>query len=107
MKTTLPVATTLEWTKLGLQWMEMMAASGQVIERRTRRAPTPAQWMRMGNEKVEAALASGSAMSRHMVGFPMNDALSIWHAWAKMLASGMQPYHSRAVRNARTRRRAS
>ena len=105
MKTSLPVAATLEWTKLGLQWMEMMAASSRVIERRTRRAPTAAQWMRMGNEKVEAAIASSSAMGRHMAGFPMNDALSIWHAWARMLASGMAPYHARATRNARSRRK--
>ena len=105
MKTALPVAASLEWTRLGLQWMEMMAASSRVIERRTRRAPTPTQWMRMGNEKVEAALASGSAMSRHMADFPVTDAMAMWHAWARMLASGMAPYHARATRNARTRRR--
>jgi len=105
MKTSLPVAASLEWTRLGLQWMEMMAASTRVIERRTRRAPTPAQWVRMGNEKVEAALASGSAMSRHMIDFPATDAMAMWHAWARMLSSGMAPYHTRATRNARTRRR--
>ena len=105
MKTPLPIAATLAWASLGLGWMEMMAASSQVIARRTRRSPTPIQWMRMGSEKAEAALASGSAMSRAMVSFPFHDPMAMWGAWARVLSSGMTPYHSRAVRNARVRRR--
>ena len=85
--------------------MEMMAASGHVIARRTRRNPTPAQWMAMGSEKAEAALASGNAMAREMVGFPLTDPMAIWGAWARVLSSGMTPYRSRAVANARRRRR--
>jgi hypothetical protein len=98
-----PAAVTLAWTSLGLQWMEMMTASSHVIARRTRSNPTPAQWVRMGSEKAEAALASGNAMARAMVGFPLHDPMAIWGAWARVLASGMTPYRSRALRNARRR----
>ena len=83
----------------------MMAASGYVIARRSRRHSTPAQWLQMGSEKAEAALASSNAMTRAMVGFPLHDPVAMWGAWARVLASGMTPYRSRAVRNARARRR--
>jgi hypothetical protein len=101
----LPITATLAWVQLGLQWMEMMAASGQVIAHRTRRKPTALQWWRMGAEKAEAAFASGRAISRHMAQFPTHDPFAMWHAWAQMLSSGMAPFHLRATRNARLRRR--
>lgn len=83
----------------------MLAASGQVIARRTRRQPTTAQLFGMGSEKVEAALASSNAMTRALIGFPTHDPMAMWHAWAKVLASGVAPYHARATRNARSGRR--
>ena len=101
----LPVNAARVWSDLGLQWMEMMAASGQVISRRTRRRNTPAQLFEMGNEKVQAAIESSHAMSRQMMGFPTGNALAMWNAWARVLGSGIAPYHSRAVRNARASRR--
>ena len=104
VKTPLPLTAALAWTALGLQWMEMMAASSHVIARRTRRAPTPVQWYRMGSEKVEAAVASGNAMTRQLMGFPMHDPMAMWDAWARVLASGVAPYRSRAIRNARVGR---
>jgi hypothetical protein len=94
----------LAWSSLGLRWMEMMSASSQVIARRTRRTPTPTQLMRMSSEKAEAALASSNAMARAMVGFPLQDPVAMWSAWARVLSSGMTPYRTRAVRNARRRR---
>ena len=105
MKTPLPVTAALAWSTLGLKWMEMMAASGQVIASRTRRAPTASQWIGMTSEKIEAAIASSSAMSRAMSGFPTHDPMAIWNAWARVLSSGVAPYHTRAIRNARSRRR--
>lgn len=99
------VTAALAWTSLGLRWMEMMAASSHVIARRTRRDPTPAQWLRMGSEKAQAAFASGDAMARAMVGFPLHDPVAIWGAWARVMSSGMRPYHARAMRNARIRGR--
>jgi hypothetical protein len=105
VKTALPVHAALAWSSLGLQWMEMMAASGHVIARRTRSNPTPAQWFHMGSEKVEAAVASGNAMTRALMGFPMHDPMAMWGAWARVLASGVAPYRARAVRNARVRSR--
>ena len=59
----------------------------------------------MGGEKAEAALASSNAMTRAMMGFPLGDPMAMWGAWARVLSSGMAPYRSRAVRNARVRRR--
>jgi len=85
----------------------MMAASGHVIARRTRRQPTPVQLMTMGSEKVAAAIESSSAMARGMIGFPAHDAMAMWNAWARVLASGVAPYHARATRNARGGRRRS
>ena len=82
-----------------------MAASGQVIARRTRRAPSPAQLFTMGSEKVEAALAASNAMTRQLIGFPTHDPIAMWSAWARVLASGVAPYHARAKRNARATRR--
>lgn len=94
----------LAWAAFGLKWMETMTASGQVIARRSRRRPTPAELFGMGSEKVAAAVESSNAMARHMIGFPMHDPMAIWNAWARVLTSGMAPYRSRAVRNARRRR---
>ena len=105
MKTPTPVTAALAWSTLGLKWMEMMAASGQVIARRTQRQPTPAQFFSMGSEKTEAVLASSNAMMRAMIGFPTHDPMAMWGAWARVLSSGLAPYHARATRNARPRRR--
>jgi len=105
LKTTTPVNAALAWSALGLKWLEMMSASGQVIARRSRRKPSYSQLYGMGSEKVEAMLASSNAMTRQMITFPAGDPLAMWHAWARVLGSGMQPFHSRAVRNARPRRR--
>jgi hypothetical protein len=95
----------IAWSTLGLRWMEMMAASGQVVARRTSRVNTPAQLFGMGNEKIQAAIESQSAMTRQMIGFPSGNALAMWDAWARVLTSGLAPYRARAVRNARAGRR--
>jgi hypothetical protein len=92
------------WSTLGLHWLEMMAASGQVIARRTRQRPTPARLFGMGAEKVEAAVESANAMARGMITFPTHDPLAMWNAWAGVLTSGMAPYRSRALRNSRRSR---
>jgi hypothetical protein len=95
------------WQKLGWQWLEMMAASGQVIAHRSRRANTPAQLFTMGSEKVEALVASSNAMTRQMLASsPPASAAAAWGAWARLLTSGMTPFHARARRNASRRRRA-
>lgn len=100
-----PVNAALAWSKLGLQWMQMMAASSQAIAHRTSRANTPAQLLEMGNEKLLAALESSNAMARQMMAAPPSSAFALWNAWARMLSSGMTPYRVRAVRNARAGRR--
>ena len=105
MKTHSPVDTALAWNTLGLKWLEMMAASSHVIARRTRRQPTPARLFGMGSEKVEAALESSNAMAKEMIGFPTHDPMAMWNAWARVLASGLAPYHTRVTRNARPRSR--
>ena len=83
----------------------MMAASSQVISHRTRRAATPAQLYGMYSEKVEAAIASSNAMTRAMIGFPTHDPMAMWNAWARVIASGVRPYHAKARSNARLRTR--
>ena len=105
MKKTLPLEGAFAWGTLGLRWLEMMAASGHVISRRSRRNNSYAQLYGMGSEKMRAALESSQAMSRHMARFPAGDPLAMWNAWAGMLGSGMAPFHARAVRNARSGRR--
>lgn len=105
MMTPPPVNAFLAWQSLGLQWLEMMAASGQVFSRRARRDNTPAQWIAMGGEKMLASLESSQAMARRMAVFPTGSALSMWDAWARVLASGVAPYRTRALRNARAGRR--
>ena len=94
----------LAWNTLGLNWLQMMSASGQVMARRSRRRNTPAQLFGMASEKVQAALESSQAMSRQMARFPATDPLEMWNAWARVMASGMAPYRVRAVRNARSGR---
>lgn len=84
---------------LGLKWMEMMAASGQVVARRTSRINTPAQLFAMGNEKVLAAIVSSNAMTRQLLRAP--DAFALWMAWPQLLMAGLAPYHARTRRNAR------
>ena len=105
-KALLPLNAAMNWNRLGLQWIEMMAAAGHVISHRSSRHNTPAQLFGMGAEKVQAAVESSHAMTRRMIGFPTGgDPLAMWNAWAGVLASGMAPYHSRARRNARSHRR--
>ncbi|HZZ95250.1 MAG TPA: hypothetical protein VFE23_22010 [Usitatibacter sp.] len=104
MRNPSPFDAAFAWSRLGLQWMEMMTASAQVIAHRTRRRNTPAQFFTMGSEKVEAAVASSNAMARHLVAAPPTSALAAWDAWARMLTSGIGPYRTRARLNARRRR---
>jgi hypothetical protein len=89
------------WTMLGLQATEMMAASAHVIHHRTRRKNSPAQLFEMGNEKMQAAIESSHAMARQWMRLQRNPGADFFHQWAAMLASGMKPYHSRALQNAR------
>jgi hypothetical protein len=105
MRTPLPVAATVAWSTLGIKWVEMLAASGQVFARRVTRTHTPAQLFGICSEKVEAAIESSNAMTRQMIGFPTGNALAAWNAWAGVLMSGLAPYHARTARNARAGRR--
>ncbi|HET9577740.1 MAG TPA: hypothetical protein VFP44_07915 [Usitatibacter sp.] len=105
VRTPLPLNAAIAWTTLGMKWMEMLGNSAQVVAHRTSRHNTPAQLFAMGSEKVQAAMESSNAMTRHMIGFPVHDAFASWNAWARLLASGLAPYHARTRRNARTGRR--
>ena len=105
MRTRTPLDAALAWSTLGLKWMEMMAASSQVITHRTRRRNSPAQLYSMGSEKVEALVESSNAIARHMMAAPPSSPFAAYEAWARILASGMAPFHTRATRNARRRRK--
>ena len=95
----------LAWSNLGLQWLQMLSASGQAIAHRTSRANTPAQLFDMSSEKVLAAIESSSAMTRQLMTFPASSPIAMWNAWARVLSSGVTPYRVRATRNARAGRK--
>jgi hypothetical protein len=84
-----------------MQAAEMMAASAQVIHHRTSRKNNPAQLFEMGNEKVQAAIESSHAMTRHWLKLQGRSSPALWNDWAALLASGLTPFHARALRNAR------
>ena len=60
-----PLDPYLAWGYLGVQAMEMLAASARVIHHRTHRRNTPAQLFTMGSEKIEAAIEASHAVTRH------------------------------------------
>jgi hypothetical protein len=91
------------WLTLGTQWAETMAASAQVIARRTSRTNTPAQWLAMGSEKLEAAVESSNAMALRMLTLPVANPAAMWVAYARILTTGLHPYRQRALSNARSR----
>jgi hypothetical protein len=99
----LPADPFLAWARVGLQAIEMLAASAHVIQHRTRRRNTPAQLLEMGNEKVQAAIESAHAMARHSL-IPV-DYASATYQWAALAAAAVAPFHKRAVSNARRMRR--
>jgi len=92
----------LGWGALAFKTAEMMAASAVVIPHRTSRNNTPAQLFEMGSEKVQAALEATHAMSRHWARLGAHSGPA---AWAAMWASGVAPFHRRAVSNARRAKR--
>ena len=61
----------------------------------------------MGSEKVQAAVESSHRMTRQMMMLPSSDPMAMWNAWARVVGSGVAPFHARAVRNARAGRRRS
>lgn len=83
----------------------MLTASARVIHHRTHRRNTPAQLFAMGNEKVQASVESSHAMTRHWLAMRDASGLGLWNPWAALLASGMAPFHAKALRNARRARR--
>jgi hypothetical protein len=79
----------------------MMAASAQVIHHRTGRRNNAAQLFEMGNEKMQAAIESSHAMTRHWLAMSGRPGTALWSQWAGLFASGLTPFHARAMRNAR------
>jgi hypothetical protein len=91
----------LAWGALALRAAEMWSASAHVIDHRARRSNSVAQLFEMGNEKVQAAIESSHAMTRQWLRMQGRGGADPWSQWAALLSSGLTPYHSRAVRNAR------
>lgn len=91
----------LAWTALGMQWMQMMAASGQAILGRASRTHTAPELFAMGSEKMFAAMESWNAMALRAFMLPGASSPALLGAWARLLSSGVTPYRVRAVRNAR------
>ena len=95
----------MAYGQLGLRWLEMMAASQSVIAHRLSRANTPAQVLEMSTEKIEAALLASQAMSRHLLKAPPTTVPAALDAWMRLFASGMAPFHAKALSNSRNARR--
>jgi hypothetical protein len=96
-----PLDPLLVWGYLGVQTMEMLAASARVIHHRTHRRNSPAQLFTMGSEKVEAALEASHAMTRHWLSMQDKSAYDIWAHWPALMSAGMRPFRTRALGNAR------
>jgi hypothetical protein len=95
----------LAWARISLESMEMLSASARVIHHRTNRRNTPAQLFAMGNEKVQAAVEASHAMTRHWLAMRDASGLGLVNQWAALVASGMAPFHAKALSNARRARR--
>ena len=91
----------LGWGSLALKATEMMFASAHVIHHRTSRANNPAQLFEMANEKAQAAIAASHAMTRQWIGMSSRAGPVSPAQWASLFASGMAPFHARAVANSR------
>ncbi|MGZ5036688.1 MAG: hypothetical protein ACXWBQ_14220 [Usitatibacter sp.] len=100
----LPADAFLAWMQVGMRTLEMLAASARVIHHRTHRRNTPAQLFEMGNEKVQAAIESSHAMARHWLSVDAGAGGPFNH-WAALVASAVEPFHARALGNARRMRR--
>ena len=91
----------LAWGYLGVQAMEMLAASARVIHHRASRRNSPAQIFTMASEKVEAALEASHAITRHWLTLPDHGAIGLWTHWPGLVSAGMRPFRTRALGNAR------
>jgi hypothetical protein len=96
-----PLDPYLAWGYLGVQAMEMLAASARVIHHRTQRRNSPAQLFTMGSEKLEAALEASHAMTRHWLALQDLGAIGLWSQWPGLVSAGMRPFRKRALSNAR------
>ncbi len=93
------------WGALAWKSAEMLAASATVIPYRTTRKNTPAQVMKMGGEKYLAALEASHAMAKHWMQMGTQSQAATLEQWAAFWASGLMPFHRRAVANLRRIRR--
>ena len=91
----------LGWGSLALKATEMMFASAHVIHHRTNRVNNPAQLFEMANEKAQAAIVASHAMTRQWIGMGARAQHVSPAQWAALLASGIAPFHARAVANSR------
>lgn len=89
------------WGALAWKSAEMLAASALVIPYRTSRKNTPAQVFEMGAEKYRASLEASQAMTRHWTRMGMAARAPSLEQWAAFWASGLSPFHRRAVANSR------
>jgi hypothetical protein len=96
-----PLDPCLAWGYLAVQAMEMLAASARVIHHRASRRNSPAQLFTMASEKVEAALEASHAITRHWLALRDHGPLAVWTQWPGLVSSGMRPFRTRAVSNAR------
>ena len=89
----------LGWGALALKTAEMMLASAHVISHRASRVNDPVQLLGMASEKAQAAMLASQAMARHWIG--MGSRAPSPAQWAEWLASGLAPFHAKALANSK------
>jgi hypothetical protein len=96
-----PLDPYLVWGYLGVQAMEMLAASARVIHHRANRRNSPAQLFTMGSEKLEAAVEASHAITRQWLALQNKGAYDVWAHLPALMSAGMRPFRARALSNAR------
>jgi len=95
----------LGWGTLAWKSVEMLSAAALVIPHRTNRRNTPAQILEMGGEKYAASIEACLGMSRHWMRMAARSRPPSLEQWAAFWASGLTPFHRRALANSRKARR--
>lgn len=95
----------LGWGTLAWKSAEMMSAAALVIPHRANRRNTPAQILEMGSEKYLAWTQAWLAMSQHWLRMGARSRPPSPEQWAAFWASGLTPFHRRALANSRKARR--
>lgn len=89
----------LGWGAIALKTAEMMFASAHVISHRTSRVNDAGQLFEMASEKAQAAMLSSMNMAQHWARIGAKQPTPA--QWAALWATGIAPFHAKALSNSR------